>query len=83
MYPAVTKSGATRPQAIPVCSPGPCGAQCGGEGKSVMAKAWRDGEVAKAMMFTDERDGEIVTKEIRGSVELVLWLQGFFIPYLK
>ena len=45
----------------------------------VMAKVWRDGEVAKAMMFTDERDGEIVTKEIRGSGEVVLTLEGYFI----
>ena len=49
------------------------------EGKPVMAKVWRDGEVAKAKMFTDERDGEIVTKEIRGSGEVVLTLEGYFI----
>ena len=49
------------------------------KGKSVMAKVWRDGEVAKAKMFTDERDGEIVTKEIRGSGEVVLTLEGYFI----
>ena len=48
-------------------------------GKPVMAKVWRDGEVVKAKMFTDERDGEIVTKKIRGSGEVVLQLQGCFI----
>ena len=48
------------------------------EGKPVMVKVWRDGEVARARNFTDEKDGEIVTKEIRGSKELVLQIPGCF-----
>ena len=28
-------------------------------GNPVMAKVWREGQVAKARMVTDERDGEI------------------------
>ena len=33
-------------------------------GNPVMAKVWREGQVAKARMVTDERDGEIAMENI-------------------
>ena len=48
-------------------------------GKPVMVKVWREGQVAKARMVTDERDGEITIEKIRGSGEVVLTLEGYFI----
>ena len=50
-------------------------------GKPVVAKVWRDGEVAKARMVTDERDGEIAMENIRGNGDVMFQLKGFFITH--